>query len=161
MNEPVVFSGGAFSNFARCDLQLTCPFTGELRTYATVEHRFQASKANSQAEHERIARLPSPKDAKRAGRQTRIRVDWEAVKHELMTEALVAKFEQDPFRAKLLATGQRPIIEESRHDLEWGARRTPDGWEGENRLGAILSEVRERIGGTPDHPGQTQFELEL
>lgn len=107
-----------------------------------MEHRFQAVKTQSSADHDLVVSTATPKEAKHAGRQVPLRYDWEQIKEAVMREALRAKFTREPFRTRLLETGGRPIIEESRHDLHWGARRTPSGWRGENRLGELLVEVR-------------------
>lgn len=67
-DDAVSFWGGPLSNFEPVSIQLPCPFTGEPRVYATVEHYFQACKAGSLEDHLRVAEQASAKDAKRAGR---------------------------------------------------------------------------------------------
>ena len=143
-SSPAVFRGGVFSNFAASTFR-AAGFDGSVREYASVEHYFQACKATTAADHELVRRAASPRDAKRLGRQLRLRPDWESVKTQVMREALVAKFSPEPFRSRLLRTVGRTLIEESAHDLEWGARRTDQGWEGENALGRLLVEVREEL----------------
>lgn len=138
------FRGGQLGNFARSTIHLP-NVSGEVRAYGTVEHYFQASKALDPAEHEHIRSLATPREAKRAGRRVRLRNDWELVKADVMRRALRAKFEGEPFRSALLATGERLIVEESDRDLEWGARRAANGWEGQNRLGQLLMEVRAEL----------------
>jgi hypothetical protein len=114
-------------------------------TYRTVEHYFQASKTLDPAEHDDIRMLATARQAKRAGRRVALRDDWELVKADVMRRALRAKFEGEPFRSALLVTGERLIVEESDRDLEWGARRAANGWEGQNRLGQLLVEVRAEL----------------
>lgn len=151
-SEPVVFRGGPLSNFAACLIELPCPHTGRATTYPTVEHRFQAAKSQNRADHDWVLAQATPKEAKRAGRHVRLRDDWEQIKEAVMREALHAKFASAPFRTRLMSTGGQPIIEESRHDLYWGARPTTTGWEGANRLGMLLMEVRAQIG--REHPAE-------
>jgi ribA/ribD-fused uncharacterized protein len=153
-DQPVIFRSGPLSNFFPCQLQLARP-DGQFRTYPTVEHYFQASKALDREVHDRVADAPTPRDAKRAGRRVALRPDWEQVKEDVMATALRAKFSAEPLRSRLLATGQRPIIEESRHDLEWGARRDGGRWYGANRLGILLMHVRDELAAkTPGTDGE-------
>jgi len=141
---PVIFRGGPLSNFAPSPLRLPRP-DGTVRHYATVEHFFQASKVRDSSLHDRVADMPTPREAKRAGRTVPLRADWEDIKISVMLAALRAKFSDEPYKSKLLRTEARPIIEESRHDLEWGARRHTNGWEGENQLGGLLTQVRSEL----------------
>jgi ribA/ribD-fused uncharacterized protein len=143
-HELFVFSGGPFGNFAACDLDLKGP-DGKQRSYPSVEHYFQASKTLDPDLHEVVANCSSPREAKQAGRALQLRADWEDQKLEIMRTALEAKFRQEPFRTRLMKTGERKIVEESRHDMEWGARQTAEGWEGENKLGCLLQEVRANL----------------
>ncbi|MBK8294605.1 MAG: NADAR family protein [Solirubrobacterales bacterium] len=115
------------------------------RHYPSVEHYFQASKTLDPELHEKVANSTSPREAKSAGGTVPLRADWEDLKLEIMRAALEAKFRQEPFRTRLIKTGERPIIEESRHDTEWGARQTGEGWAGENKLGHLLQEVRAEL----------------
>ena len=62
-----------------------------------------------------------------------------------MLTGLRAKFSLPRFRAILLATGERPIMENSPSDFEWGARDTHGGWAGRNLLGLALVRVREEL----------------
>jgi len=133
------------SNFALSSFRLPDAFTGEAREYRTVEHYFQASKATTAGDHTWVAEQPTPRQAKRAGRAIRLRSDWETVKCEVMLTGLRAKFALPRFRAALLATDDRPILEDSKFDFEWGARDARGGWEGGNLLGLALRRVREEV----------------
>src|SRR4051794_18921925 len=59
---------------------------------ATVEHGFQACKALNPAERRRIAAAPTPAEAKRRGRRTALRPDWEQVREDIMRMLLAQKF---------------------------------------------------------------------
>ena len=68
-----------------------------------------------------------------------------------ITLAIKLALHPDSFGRSLLATGARPIVEESRHDDYWGASRTERGLVGENRLGKLLMELREMLMDRQDH----------
>lgn len=76
-------------------------------------------------------------------RTRRLRPDWEAVKEDIMREAVTAKFTQHAdLRRLLLETGDAELVEHTENDRYWA-----DGGDGSglNRLGAILMEVREKL----------------
>jgi hypothetical protein len=99
-------------------------------------------------EHEdAIREAKSPMIAARMGRDRRkpLRRDWEAVKDDIMREAVRAKFTQHAgLQAILLSTGHAEIVEHTTNDSYWG-----DGGDGsgKNMLGRILMEAREELRG--------------
>lgn len=112
------------------------------RTWPTSEHYFQAQKFAGTEYEERIRRMPSVDEAARLGRNRRLplRRDWNAVKEQVMLEALRAKFTQHPeLREALLATDDAKLVEHTQRDSYWG-----DGGDGsgKNRLGALLMQLR-------------------
>ena len=115
------------------------------RSWPTVEHFFQARKFAG-TEHEEAIRLaPSPMVAARMGRSRKrpLRTDWEAVKLDVMLEALRAKFTQHAdLRELLLGTGNALLIEHRARDNYWGDG--PDGG-GANMLGTLLMRVRDEL----------------
>jgi N-glycosidase YbiA len=133
------------SNFVGGPLSIAHPHTGEPAQYRTVEHYFQACKARTAEDHERIRHAPTPKEAKRRGREVAIRPDWETVKDDVLLTALRVKFALPEYRELLLATGSRPIGEDSPHDSEWGVRDRRGGYGGKNRLGRALEQVRSEL----------------
>ena len=81
---------GCFSNFSRHAIRL------KGKVWPTSEHYFQAQKFAG-TEHEETVRLAkSPMIAARMGRDRKrpLRKDWEAVKDDVMREAVRAKFRQ-------------------------------------------------------------------
>jgi predicted NAD-dependent protein-ADP-ribosyltransferase YbiA (DUF1768 family) len=60
--------------------------------YPTVEHAYQAMKTTDRAERERVAPLPAPGQAKRAGRRLRLRDVLERTKVIAMLHLLRQKF---------------------------------------------------------------------
>lgn len=116
--------------------------------YPTVEHWFQAWKTTDLETHKAIAAAPTPGKAKRMGRKVDLRPDWEQIKIEVMRAGLWYKFENPELRAKLLATGNEPLMEGNTwHDNTWGNCfcRKCIGIHGQNLLGALLMEIREEI----------------
>ena len=130
---------GCFSNFSKHG------FTIGDRHWPTVEHYFQAQKFPGMPQEEVIRLAPDPMTAKNMGneRTIPIRPDWEAVKDDVMRQAVRAKFDQHPdIRAVLLGTGSETLIEAARNDNYWGSG--PDGT-GKNRLGKVLMEIRDEL----------------
>lgn len=130
---------GFFSNFSSHQIFLD----GE--RWNTVEHYFQASKFESIEVREKIKSIGSPKQAAIEGRDSNniIRSDWEAIKEQIMYNALRCKFLQHPRLLKeLLLTKNSVIIEHTENDNYWA-----DGGDGtgKNRLGVLLMKVRSEM----------------
>ena len=71
------------------------------------------------------------------------RQDWDAVKVPIMLDILRAKAEQHEYvRRKLLATGDRELVEDSWRDDFWGWGPNRDG---QNMLGRLWMEVRAEL----------------
>lgn len=76
------------------------------------------------------------------------RPDWDAVRTKIMRWCLRVKLAQNwrEFGRLLLATGDRPIVEQSRKDDFWGAKVAEDGsLVGMNVLGRLLMQLREQL----------------
>lgn len=91
-----------------------------------------------------VVKAGKPHEAFKLG-QTRnvpIRADWNEVKEQVMLNCLRLKFTQIPeMKQKLLATGNREIIEHTANDSYWG-----DGLgKGKNRLGVLLMQLRQEL----------------
>lgn len=111
--------------------------------WATVEHAYQAAKAEDVKEAEDIRRAKTPGKAKRLGRQIKIRSDWDKIKLQIMEELVEAKFTSNPKLADLLIkTGDQKLIEGNNwNDTFWGVCRG----KGRNELGRILMRIREKL----------------
>jgi len=71
------------------------------------------------------------------------RKDWDAVKVDIMRDILRAKAEQHEYvRRKLLASGDRELIEDSWRDGFWGWGERRDG---QNQLGKLWMEIRREL----------------
>jgi ribA/ribD-fused uncharacterized protein len=125
------------SNFALCSVW----FEGHM--YGSVEHAYQAAKTLGEDQRRRIRHLPTPNQAKKAGRWVTLRPDWKDVKVPIMKRLLQEKFAQEPGRTILLSTEGAKLIEGNWWgDQFWG--QSPLGC-GQNMLGTLLMEVRAEL----------------
>jgi ribA/ribD-fused uncharacterized protein len=132
-------SYGCFSNFSRHGFELDGVY------WPTSEHFFQAQKFVGTPYAETIRQAKTPKQAAEMGRDPArpLRADWEQVKDDVMRRGVLRKFETHAdIRSVLLSTGDELIVENAPGDYYWGCGR--DGT-GQNRLGQILMEVRQRL----------------
>ena len=117
-------------------------------TYPTNEHFFQAMKTLDIDERKAIAAAETPGQAKRMGRNVKLRPDWEKIKVDVMRLGLILKFTDAELAEKLIATGDEELVEGNWwHDQTWGSCfcadhcRTP----GRNLLGMLLMELRKDL----------------
>ncbi|MBL3554441.1 NADAR family protein [Rhodovulum sulfidophilum] len=111
--------------------------------WATVEHFYQASKFNDPVSIINISQCETPALAKHLGGRTAgIRADWHDVRLSVMRTGVLLKFQQNKEIAEKLCKITGDIVEVSKDDAFWGAGI--DG-NGENNLGKILMEARQRI----------------
>lgn len=111
-------------------------------TYQSSEAAFQAQKCKEEKDKVAFTEM-TPDEAKKAGRRTDMREDWDQIKFDEMYEIVKAKFSQnESLKTRLLATGDA-FLEEGNTwgDKIWG---TVNG-EGENNLGKILMRVRAEL----------------
>lgn len=126
-------------------------FTGEYRFLSnfwwstlygrrsTVEHWFQAAKANSPEDIDYVLSAATPGSAKGRGRRIALRPDWEEVKLRHMELILREKFSDRELARKLVDTGDAELIEGNTWgDTYWGMCNDV----GENHLGRLLMRVR-------------------
>lgn len=128
-----------FSNFA--------PFGIEMNGlwWSTVEHYYQAMKFEDEAYSDKIRKSKTPKEAIGLGKNRNIRIkdNWDEIRHNIMFEAVLKKFQTHlKLKDLLLSTGDAEIAENSPYDYYWGIGA--DG-SGQNMLGKILMEVREKL----------------
>lgn len=125
--------------------------------FPTAEHLYQFLKFGvsdgDRAIAAQILRARSPQEAFELAQlhRARRRSHWDRLKESLMERILRAKTQQHRVvRERLLATGQRALIEDNPDDAFWGSGS--DG-RGLNRLGHIWMRIRsdlQREGGTAD-----------
>jgi ribA/ribD-fused uncharacterized protein len=123
--------------------------------FPSVEHAFAAAKIdpndprhtiNPYAQMRAISALNSPGKAKQAGRRALMRPDWDEKKPQMVCELVRRKFADPDLRAKLAATGDRPLIElNDWNDRIWGMVEKNGSLTGKNLLGEILMKIRSEI----------------
>jgi ribA/ribD-fused uncharacterized protein len=136
------------------------PIVIDGETWRSTEFYYQAQKSVDPEYREAIRNATSSDHAKGIGsdprrsrksrkrswfqgRLEKMRADWDDIKLSVMRQAVAAKFGQNAdLRAKLLATGDAEIIEDSTHDDFWGLGR--DG-AGTNWMGRLLMQLREAL----------------
>jgi ribA/ribD-fused uncharacterized protein len=138
-----------------------CGFTGAYRwlsnfapvsvvydgdTYPSIEHAYQAAKTTDRDYRRAIACLTDPAAAKRATKGFKLGAEWHDRKGDIMYSLLVQKFAQEPYRSQLEATQDWHLVETNTWgDTFWGVCNGT----GENRLGRLLEQVRDRNRLTP------------
>lgn len=125
------------SNFQKCTLEI-----GDI-SFHSVEQAYQYYKCAKAEDREKMLSLPTAGQCKRFARGVEVHEKFHSKKLELMERLTLEKYTQNPdLRKKLIATGERPLIEGNWwHDVFWGMH---DG-KGENHLGKILMKVRKEL----------------
>ena len=107
---------------------------------------------------QRILSAPSPQTQKALGKNVRHFVEsvWEENSREIVYTGNYAKFMQNAdLKKALLATAGTTLVEASPYDRIWGVGLAADDprirdrkkWRGKNRLGEILTKLREDLTG--------------
>ena len=118
----------------------SAPINVNGQLWPTVEHAFQGFKTTNLETRECIRNLPTPGQAKRAGRKLFMRKDWSQIKLQVMTQLVSAKFRQHPELAvKLMAVTCEIVEDNDWGDAYWGVSKGV----GQNHLGRILMQVRD------------------
>lgn len=147
--------GASFlSNFYRSPINIPVEFpvlgTSEkevLRiTFSTVEGAYQFMKFPVDHRTITLARLFADYNgfqAKAAGKSITVRPDWHAIKVNVMTGLIKAKFNQNkPLRQQLIDTNDCLLWHDSPWDTYWGF---DDRGRGYNMLGQILMRLRAEL----------------
>jgi ribA/ribD-fused uncharacterized protein len=136
------------SNFSAFNLKwkgYTFPTSEHAYHWMKFDHDEEGVIADLRALQSEILHAPSAHEAfKIAERNKPHRVlDWDEVKVDIMRGILRAKAAQHEYvRRKLLATGDRELIEDSWRDDFWGWGPNRDG---QNMLGKLWMEVRAEL----------------
>jgi ribA/ribD-fused uncharacterized protein len=139
-----------FSNFYETEFEL------DGVKYKSAEHAYQAIKAKSfgdEENFEKILKAKSAQSAKSFGNKVKDFKEetWKEKKDDVMKSVLRAKFTQNlDLRKKLLETEEKRLANADSRDKYWGIgtsantsmAKDPKKWKGENKLGAMLEELR-------------------
>ena len=83
----------------------TCKLTYDGLTYFNSEAAFQAQKTLDRNERIKFTAV-RPGEARRLGRQLKLRTDWDYIKVSIMYDVCLAKFQQNPeLKKALISTG--------------------------------------------------------
>lgn len=127
-------------------------------TYPTTEHAFQAMKTHETSERYLVRDASTPAGAKRKGKKVALRDNWDTERFAVMEQVLRAKFSAPHLRDKLLATGDRVLIEGNTwRDTTWGMVRdkATGQWRGRNELGKLLMKLRDELRDEPNNATQS------
>ena len=149
-------ASGAASYFAKDDY-----YTAEHSSEATLWGGVGAAELGLTGEvtkeaFEKILKAKSAQSAKAAGKKVKEYKEetWKEKKDEVMKTVLRAKFTQNlELRKKLLDTEDKRLANADSRDKYWGIgtsanttmAKDPKKWKGENKLGAMLEELRAQI----------------
>ena len=103
-------------------------------------------EVGEQASWTQFCLLMPPNIVKKKSREVKLREDWNDIKLHIMYKLLKLKFSYEPFKSKLIATGLENIVEANFwNDKFWGVdvKVTPN--EGENWLGRLIMDIRNKI----------------
>lgn len=127
------------SNFAPVDIKWENDIV-----YPSVEHFFVSWKTNHVPTKRKIAGMEHPAQAKKYGQKLDLPDNWEQMKDMVMMIGLIEKFQQEPYKTKLLETNDE-VIQEGNWwgDTYWGIDLKTG--EGQNKLGKMIMEVRDEL----------------
>lgn len=128
------------SNFSA----FTLDWRGERFNTTEAAYHFEKFPQDARIRRE-ILRAPSAHEAFKIAERYKKdrRPDWDSMKVEIMRAILRAKVDQHEYvRRKLLATGDRELVENSWRDDFWGWGPNRDG---QNMLGRLWMEVRAEL----------------
>jgi len=121
------------------------PITKWGLVFPSVEHAYMAAKSVDPEWHKKCALDGfTPGQIKRMSRFIELRPDWASIKIQVMREAIDQKFDQEPFRTRLLETGDA-LIQEGNNwgDCFWGVDLKTG--KGENHLGKLIMYKRTQL----------------
>ena len=153
----IFFWGSYLSNFWLCPIESTKEMAVPGLSFVCSEQAFMVEKAAFFKDQDTLEKMLLCEDGasvKELGRQVKgfDEKAWYAVSYSKMLLCCKAKFRQNHFLAKrLCSTGGRMLVEASPTDKIWGIGLwegddkvlDEKNWNGENRLGKVLMEVRE------------------
>lgn len=133
---------GFFDEYRWASNFYACPVMWKGLTFKSSEAAYHAAKSLDPNDWVRFTHLDAGR-SKKEGRRLELREDWEDVKLSIMYDIVLDKFLRNPELAeKLIATGDKHLEETNWWgDTYWGVCKGV----GENHLGEILMQVREKL----------------
>ncbi len=121
----------------------SCKVVHKRKLFNSVENAYMFAKNDTCEDWLHFCLNNPPNICKKESKNIEIRADWEEVKLGIMYNLLLQKFKQEPFRTKLLATGNENIQEGNFwNDKFWGICLKSNPNEGENNLGRLIMYIR-------------------
>lgn len=113
--------------------------------YPSVEHAYQSAKSDDMIWKSKCASLGyTPGKIKRESYGVTLVENWDKLKVSVMIDCVTQKFNQEPYKTRLLATGDKFLKEGNNHnDTFWGVCN--ETGQGDNRLGEIIMNVRRKL----------------
>jgi len=114
--------------------------------YSSVEHAYVSAKSDSIEWKEFCRTELNPAIIKKQGRELTLPSDWDVKKLVIMKLCIDQKYDQEPYRSKLIETGSEYIQEGNWwNDTYWGVclKSTPPV--GSNILGKLIMEKRTNL----------------
>jgi hypothetical protein len=115
--------------------------------YSSVEHAYMSAKCDDP--EWKVFCMDANNtagDVKKKSREVSLRNDWETFKFTVMESCLKQKFYKEPFKSRLIKTGNQNIVEGNFFgDSVWGVdlKYTPNL--GENHLGRMIMKIRDEL----------------
>lgn len=127
------------SNFVPCKIML------DSVEYPSVEHAYMSAKSND-IEWKKFCSNPNNKagEVKKKSKGIKLIENWDIIKFEVMKCCLIQKYNQEPYKTKLIQTKREHIQEGNMWgDKVWGVcLKTGNG---ENNLGKMIMEIRDNL----------------
>ena len=127
------------SNFAPVTIKLNG------LVFKSVEHAYMSAKSDDlQWKYKCASGVFTPGQIKRLSRSIKLVDNWDTLKFEIMEDCINQKFNQEPFKSKLIATGSKHIQEGNNwNDRIWGVCLKTN--KGDNILGKLIMQVRTKL----------------
>jgi ribA/ribD-fused uncharacterized protein len=127
------------SNFFPCVICLNG------RIFPSIEHAFQSEKSSDSEWKKKCQETLSPGKIKQEARKLEInRKEWDKINLKVMEICIDQKFNQEPFRTKLLETGEEEIQEGNNWNDEFWGINLKTG-KGLNHLGKLIMKKRDQL----------------
>lgn len=112
--------------------------------FNSVEHAYMSRKSDDEGWVEFCANTKSAAEVKKASHKIKLKEGWNKIKFDIMYQYLEQKFNQEPFKTKLIETGNTHIMEGNWwNDTYWGVCLKKNA--GENTLGKLIMFIRQDL----------------